>query len=257
MADEYEKNFLKMERELLGDDADMFQSPSASKDSDFGTFESSPNTFPTSSLDNTPNTTSALNNEAFGAFDDSNLIENFKNLKSPQQSMDIEYLPKTYSQPETSEFLNDWDKKIKEVIAERDNLSEEKNKEILDKATSDLDKFYDSYNEKKKQMMLENEANQEGEYQYISSGSLWEQVSRQISLVNKSLEMQTNFNNAVNGNNSQQKDSFGYSSSPSLNNSSRAPNSAQNAIDTGFNKNDLLLSLVGDFASGLGPKTSV
>ncbi|OLY79730.1 hypothetical protein AYI68_g6196 [Smittium mucronatum] len=241
MAEEYEKNLLKMERDLLGDDADMFQSPSMASTSDFGNFEGP------SSTAAVPAATPSI--DGFNAFEVGNLAENFKSLKSPQNNMDIEYLPKTYQVPETSEFLNQWEIKIKEVISERDRESEEKAKRTQEKATADLDKFYDDYNEKKKQMMVENEANQEGQYQHINSGSLWEQVSRQIGLVNKSLEIQDNFIHKT-----EQKDQSISGTNPIGGYPGQRSNIAQKEPAPSFDGSEIMVSLISDFASGIGPK---
>ncbi|PVU89844.1 hypothetical protein BB559_004907 [Furculomyces boomerangus] len=174
MADEHEQHILNLERELLGEDATMFQSPQVADDSNFGDFEqaqSNTGLGDVSMLDSSVLSPSS-------PFQTQNLTESFKNLSSPSQNAEkIKYLPETYEKQQNSEFL-------------KDSISKEKHEENLQRSEEELNQFYDKYNEDKDQKMIENEANQEGEYQYITSGTIWEQVNRQIDLVNKALQAQ-------------------------------------------------------------------
>lgn len=57
----------------------------------------------------------------------------------------------------TNLFLSSqWREKQKEVIAERDAISEQKKQETINRAREDIDKFYEEYNDKKQKAIEEN-----------------------------------------------------------------------------------------------------
>lgn len=56
-------------------------------------------------------------------------------------------------------YCSQWREKQKEVIAERDAISEQKKEEIIKQAREDIDKFYEEYNDKKQKAIEENRYN--------------------------------------------------------------------------------------------------
>ncbi|PVV05185.1 hypothetical protein BB560_000299 [Smittium megazygosporum] len=246
MADEHEQHILKMERELLGEEATRFQSPTLSTPSsnlmhqDIETPENlSANSaqFFDHQSSMSPNADASMIIEEPSPFENENLIQSFQSMSSPSQSkIDSAHLQSQYEQIVDSEFLDSWKANIASIIEERDQHSQEKTRQVLEEAKLALDKFYQ-------------EANQEFTGQNFISGTFWQQVQHQIQLSNESL---TTLKNLINPDSSQSasgKTSYGsFFMEPS--HSSATARSVQNQApehDIGnVSMNNLISSLASD-----------
>ncbi|KAI8319898.1 hypothetical protein GQ54DRAFT_329451 [Martensiomyces pterosporus] len=192
-------DFLARERAALGDDADFFQSdsnPSNSKS-------------PSASANPAQGSAADIFSPALSASNSNNnndlLGDSFEPTPAPaaaaassasleQQSVVSGGASSSVKSPplgsSASQFQQEWQAKQRDVIEERDRVSEERHEVMVKEAREAIDKFYEEYNEKKDKAIEENRANQEIELQAANKGNLWERAVKQIDLATKASQDQ-------------------------------------------------------------------
>ncbi|CAG8576960.1 3178_t:CDS:2 [Ambispora gerdemannii] len=93
----------------------------------------------------------------------------------------------TIEEEQENEVLREWRERQQELIAERDDASEQKKQETVKQAHDEIDKFYSEYNEKKAIAQQHNRKEEElfiQERDDITSGTSWERICKILNLVN-------------------------------------------------------------------------
>ncbi|KAF7720802.1 hypothetical protein EC973_006066 [Apophysomyces ossiformis] len=95
---------------------------------------------------------------------------------------------------EEPEVVRQWREKQKELIAQRDEESEKRKQEAIQRAREEIDRFYEEYNEKKQKAIEENrerEENYQKDREEASSANVWERVVREFDVSNTKNSYQT------------------------------------------------------------------
>ncbi|PVU92645.1 hypothetical protein BB561_003706 [Smittium simulii] len=220
MAEQHEQHILNLERQLLGEDANRFQSPSATSAASFSNVMSY-----TNSPSNVISVSASPSNPGFETFSTSHtpniLATSGRQFDSPTVNYDSFTKPNPFEastdlKPQVnqgqalgdSEFISEWKTNIKTIIAQRDEYSQEKSKQALKQAKNDLDSYYQEYNQNKEAQIAKNKSNKGDDQQQSIVGTFWQKVDKQIELTNTSFESQKKLINGTSNPNLSMKTSL-------------------------------------------------
>ncbi|GAA5805781.1 clathrin light chain [Helicostylum pulchrum] len=172
-------DFLARERAALGEDADFFTSDSPALAA------MSPSIFEeTNTLEGHTSSMSIHSNP--GAMVVSSSFD--EEYPKPEELETSHAFHKAMLPEEEPETVRQWREKQKEVIAERDAISEEKKQETINRAREDIDKFYEEYNDKKQKAIEENREREETTVKkrddVAASSNVWDRVTREVDTTN-------------------------------------------------------------------------
>ncbi|CAG8484308.1 10893_t:CDS:2 [Ambispora leptoticha] len=185
-------DFLAREQATLGEDAALFNAPLSNNSSTVATelegFPEIPTVASISSATLPVTTSFTATTPDYSAFHSEFPPVELAttNISTIQPSFDG-LSQVTDEEEQENEVLREWRERQRELIAERDEASEQKKKETIKQAHDEIDKFYSEYNEKKAIAQQHNRNQEElfiQERDDITSGTSWERICKILSLVN-------------------------------------------------------------------------
>ncbi|KAI8090020.1 Sodium/hydrogen exchanger family-domain-containing protein [Halteromyces radiatus] len=180
-------DFLARERAALGEDADFFTddhvaiTPLPPGISSPSFLESPALPSPTGILSPSSAT---LNTEDL--IQQSNQVSQFEtSYPNPDELESSQAFQQAMLPDEEPETVRQWREKQNEILAERDQQAEKKRQEIIQQAHTDIDRFYEEYNEKKQQSIERNrqrEEERQKEKDDLTTGTnIWERTLKEIN----------------------------------------------------------------------------
>ncbi|KAI9339730.1 clathrin light chain [Pilaira anomala] len=176
-------DFLARERAALGEDADFFTSAADSP----ALPSMSPSIFEDSTSTPLEGHTSAMSFHSNpGAMVVSSSFE--QDYPKAEELETSKAFHKAMLPEEEPETVRQWREKQKEIIAERDAISEQKKQETINRAREEIDKFYEEYNDKKQKAIEENREREETTVKnrddVAASSNVWDRVTREVDTSN-------------------------------------------------------------------------
>ncbi|KAI7874794.1 clathrin light chain [Mucor mucedo] len=179
-------DFLARERAALGQDADFF----TSNDMASPALPMSPSLFDEPSAANSSPSLMDFQSSSpmkpnEGALVTTSFEADYPKAEELETSQAFHKAMLPEEEPET---VRQWREKQKEVIAERDAISEQKKQETINRAREDIDKFYEEYNDKKQKAIEENREREElvvkSRDDVAASSNVWDRVAREVDTSN-------------------------------------------------------------------------
>ncbi|GAA5816354.1 hypothetical protein MFLAVUS_009882 [Mucor flavus] len=172
-------DFLARERAALGEDADFFTSDSPALAA------MSPSIFEETNIMDGHTSSMSFHSNPGAMVVSSSFDEEYPKAEELETSHAFHKAMLPEEEPET---VRQWREKQKEVIAERDAISEEKKQETINRAREDIDRFYEEYNDKKQKAIEENREREETTVKkrddVAASSNVWDRVTREVDTSN-------------------------------------------------------------------------